>query len=61
MNLGPISLSRIRIVYPHFDSQPLSLMKLDQILDQNGIFSKIKALRDIIENGILDFVAHNHT
>ena len=35
-------------------------MKLELLLDQKGLFSKIKALRDIIENGILDYVAHNY-
>ena len=35
-------------------------MKLELLLDQKGLFSKIKALIDIIENGILDYVAHNY-
>ena len=60
INLGPPNLSRVRIVYPNYEEAPLTLMKLELLLDQKGLFSKIKALRDIIENGILDYVAHNY-
>ena len=34
-------------------------MKLHALLEQKGLFSKINALKDIMEQGILDFVAHN--
>ena len=30
-------------------------------MDQQGLFSKILSLKDIISNGILDFVAHTHS
>ena len=36
-------------------------MKLEHILDQQGLFSKIAALRGIMEKGILDYVAHCHS
>lgn len=35
-------------------------MRLEQLLDQQGLFSKIEALKDIMEQGVLDFVAHSH-
>jgi len=40
---------------------PLTLMKLEHILDQQGLFSKITALKGIMEKGILDYVAHCHS
>ena len=35
-------------------------MKLQHILVQAGLFSKIEALSDIMQKGVLDYVAHNH-
>jgi len=35
-------------------------MKLHHLLVQLGLFSKIDALADIMQKGVLDYVAHNH-
>jgi hypothetical protein len=35
-------------------------MQLEQLLGQKGLFSKIITLRDIMQEGILDYVAHSH-
>jgi hypothetical protein len=51
-------LSSIKRIYPKYEKEPLTLMSLDSIMQV--IFSKISALLDIIEKGILDFVAFNH-
>ena len=49
------------IMYENYENEPLTLMKLENLLDQQGLFSKILSLKDIISNGILDFVAHTHS
>jgi|LakMenEpi03Aug12_release.lakeMendotaPanAssembly.Ray.scaffolds.fasta_scaffold4208413_1 hypothetical protein len=35
-------------------------MKLQTLLQQKGLFSKIMTLKDIMEKGILDYVASNY-
>ena len=36
-------------------------MSLEKILEQSGVTSMIYTLVDILENGILDYVAHSYT
>lgn len=41
--------------------KPLTMIRLDQLLFGKGaLFSKIQTLVDIVERGILDYVAHTH-
>lgn len=59
LTLNPVSVSRVQLLYGDFETQPLTLLRLEQLLVQKGLFSKVQALSDIMEKGILDFVAHN--
>ena len=45
-----------------FDSdEPLTMLRLEELLfGQGGLFTKIEALTDIVEKGVLDYVAHTH-
>lgn len=57
--LSPGSDSRVTLVLPNFLEEPLTLLRLEQVLVQLGLFTKIRALSNIMQKGILDFVAHN--
>ena len=51
----------MRAVYPDLWNSPLTLMRLEELLfGKGGLFSKVDALTDIVERGVLDYVAHTH-
>jgi hypothetical protein len=51
-------MSRVKLIYSKYESEPLTLLTLGHLME--SLFSKISALLEIIEKGILDFVAFNH-
>jgi len=55
-----VGQSRVTLVFPKYETEPLSMTRLEHILVQQGLFSKIQALCDIMEKGIIDFVAHSY-
>ena len=61
LQAGQISKTQLVInaqTFPWYATEPLTLMKLEEVI--RPLFSKMDALADIMEKGILDFVAHSH-
>ena len=59
LRLSHFSKSRVTTVYPGYESQPLTLLKLEELMTDLGLFSKVASLKNLMQRGILDFVAHD--